>query len=77
MNKQTSNLQDVFLNSARKDKVEITIFLMNGVPIKGKVISFDTFTILLDVDKKQNLIYKHAVSTVMPIKPITYKDKEE
>jgi len=75
MSKQFSNLQDIFLNNARKEKTEMTIFLMNGVPIKGKVLSFDTFTILLDVDKKQNLIYKHAVSTVMPIKPISYKEE--
>ena len=76
MGKQTKNLQDTFLNAARKDKVEITIYLMNGVPIKGKVISFDSFTILVDVDKKQNLIYKHAVSTIMPSKPVQYKDEE-
>jgi host factor-I protein len=49
---------------------------MNGVPIKGKVISFDSFTILVDVDKKQNLIYKHAISTIMPSKPVQYKDEE-
>ena len=76
MGKQTKNLQDTFLNAARKDKVEITIYLMNGVPIKGKVISFDSFTILIDVDKKQNLIYKHAISTIMPSKPVQYKDEE-
>jgi host factor-I protein len=76
MGKQTKNLQDTFLNSARKDKVEITIYLMNGVPIKGKVISFDSFTILVEVDKKQNLIYKHAISTIMPSKPVQYKDEE-
>ena len=77
MNKQVSSLQDQFLNSARKEKCDITIFLMNGVPIKGKVLSFDNFTILLDVDKKQNLIYKHAVSTVAPLRPIPYKDVAE
>lgn len=76
MGKQTKNLQDTFLNAARKDKVEITIYLMNGVPIKGKVISFDSFTILVEVDKKQNLIYKHAISTIMPSKPVHYKDEE-
>ncbi|GAB4220943.1 MAG: RNA chaperone Hfq [Spirochaetota bacterium] len=76
MGKQTKNLQDTFLNAARKDKVEITIYLMNGVPIKGKVISFDSFTILVEVDKKQNLIYKHAISTIMPSKPVQYKDEE-
>ncbi len=73
MAKQSSSLQDIFLNTARKEKIDITIYLMNGVPIKGRVLSFDTFTILLDVDKKQNLIYKHAVSTLAPTKPISYK----
>jgi host factor-I protein len=76
MAKQSSSLQDIFLNTARKEKIDITIYLMNGVPIKGKVLSFDTFTILLDVDKKQNLIYKHAISTLAPSKPISYKIDE-
>jgi host factor-I protein len=76
MTKQTKNLQDHFLNISRKEKIEITIYLMNGVPIKGRVLSFDNFTILIEVDKKQNLIYKHAISTIMPIKPIQYKEEE-
>ncbi len=73
------NLQDKFLNTARKEKVDITIYLTNGVPLQGKVVSFDNFTILLQVDKKQNLIYKHAVSTIYPLKPITLtlSDAEE
>ena len=77
MPKQAKNLQDHFLNVARKEKIEITLFLMNGVPIKGKVLSFDNFTVLIEVDKKQNLIYKHAVSTIVPSRPIQYKDEEE
>ncbi len=75
MNKQTKNLQDHFLNLARKERVEITIYLMNGVPIKGRVLSFDNFTILIEVDKKQNLIYKHAISTIVPLKPVQYKEE--
>lgn len=71
---QLSTLQDGFLNNVRKDKIEITIYLVNGVPIKGRVLSFDTFTILFDVDKKQNLIYKHAISTIVPHRPIPYKN---
>jgi len=74
MTKQISNLQDVFLNTARKERVDVTVFLMNGVPLKGKVISFDNFTILLSFDKKQNLIYKHAVSTIVPSKTISVED---
>ncbi len=77
MGKQLNNLQDIFLNSARKDRIEITIFLMNGVPIKGKVLSFDNFTILIEVDKRQNLIYKHAISTMVPGKTISFREEEE
>jgi len=76
MVKQSKSLQDIFLNNARKDRIDLTVYLMNGVPIKGRVISFDNFTILIEVDKKQNLIFKHAVSTILPIKPIQYKDGE-
>jgi host factor-I protein len=74
--KQTKNLQDNFLNQARKEKMEITIYLMNGVPIKGRVLSFDNFTLLIEVDKRQNMIYKHAVSTIVPIKPLQYREEE-
>ncbi|MCX7678590.1 MAG: RNA chaperone Hfq [Spirochaetes bacterium] len=77
MAKQGKNLQDHFLNIARKEKIEVTIFLMNGVPIKGRVLSFDNFTVLIEVDKRQNLIYKHAVSTIVPSRSIQYKEEEE
>jgi host factor-I protein len=50
---------------------------VNGVPIKGRVLSFDNFTILMEVDKKQNLIYKHAISTFVPTKPIPYREETE
>ncbi len=76
MAKQVSNLQDVFLNNARKEKCELTIYLVNGVPIKCRVLSFDNFTILVEVDKKQNMIYKHAVSTVVPTKPMPYRNDQ-
>jgi host factor-I protein len=74
---QYNNLQDHFLNIVRKEKIEINIYLVNGVPIKGRILSFDNFTILLEVDKKQNLIYKHAMSTIVPSRPIPYKEEEE
>jgi host factor-I protein len=77
MSKQITNLQDSFLNLSRKEKIALTIYLVNGVPIKGRVLSFDNFTILLEVDKKQNLIYKHAVSTILPVKPIPYTNIED
>lgn len=78
MGVQHYNLQDHFLNTARREKIDINIYLVNGVPIKGRVLSFDNFTILMEVDKKQNLIYKHAVSTIVPLRPIPYReDKRE
>ncbi len=64
------NLQDAYLNYARKERLDLTVYLTNGVPLQGKVVSFDSFTILLEIDRKQNLIYKHAVSTIVPAKPI-------
>jgi host factor-I protein len=71
------NLQDHVLNLVRKEKMEVTIYLMNGVPIKGRVLSFDSFTVLVEVDKKQNMIYKHAVSTIVPSKPIHYREDDD
>jgi len=60
------NLQDTFLNRLRKDSIPVTAYLMNGVPVKGKIKSFDNFVVLLLSDGKQNLIYKHAISTILP-----------
>lgn len=65
------NLQDIFLNQARKNKIIVTIFLVNGFQFRGMVKGFDNFTIILDSDGKQNLVYKHAVSTIVPAKPIS------
>lgn len=72
MNKSSNNLQDVFLNQARKNKISVTVHLVNGFQIKGFVKGFDNFTIILDSDGKQIMIYKHAVSTVTPAKPVLY-----
>ncbi|MDH5716219.1 MAG: RNA chaperone Hfq [Spirochaetia bacterium] len=73
-----NNIQDFVLNHARKEKMEITIYLSNGVPLKGKVISFDNFTIvMIGHDGKQSLIYKHAITTVTPSKPIRFHIPEE
>lgn len=66
MNKSI-NLQDVFLNKARKDNVGITVFLINGYQIKGMVRGFDNYTIVLESQDQQQLIYKHAISTIIPI----------
>ncbi len=67
------NLQDTFLNQARKENMLTTVFLINGYQIKGVVRSFDNFTLLLEVEGKQQLVYKHAVSTIIPMRNINLK----
>ena len=72
------NLQDLFLNNARKEKVPVTIFLMNGVKVKGHVKGFDSYIILLEGEnKQQNLIYKHAVSTIVPGKNMNLQNANQ
>ena len=68
---KTQNLRDLFLNQLRKDKSVVTMFLMNGFQLHGIVRGFDGFTVILDSDGKQQLIYKHAISTVVPPKPLS------
>ena len=65
-----ATLQDIFLNQARKDRIPVTIYLTNGFQFKGIVKGFDSFTVVLDTEGKQNLVYKHAISTIVPVKPI-------
>lgn len=67
---KTQNLQDTFLNQVRRDKVTVTMFLMNGFQLHGTVKCFDGFTVILDTEGKQQLIYKHAISTIVPPRPI-------
>jgi host factor-I protein len=70
------NIQDIFLNHMRKKGLEGTFFLVNGFQIRGKVKNFDKFVIVLDSNGKQNLIFKHAISTVVPDVAIDWsKDK--
>ena len=76
MNKSINNLQDIFLNNARKERIPVTIFLVNGVQLKGIVKGFDRFTVVLDSDGKQQLVYKHAISTVSPAKPILFNSAQ-
>ncbi|MCI8776939.1 MAG: RNA chaperone Hfq [Oscillospiraceae bacterium] len=76
MNKSI-NLQDVFLNQARKDRIPVTIYLTNGFQFKGMVRGFDNYIVILDCDGKQNLVYKHAISTVIPVKSIPILDTAE
>ena len=71
------NLQDTFLNNLRKNSIFVTVFLLNGFQLKGIVKSYDNFTVLLEVDGKQHLIYKHAISTFSPSKQVPLTDEEE
>ena len=66
---KSQNLQDVFLNHLRKTKMPVTIFLVNGVKLQGIVTWFDNFCVLLRRDAHSQLVYKHAISTVMPAQP--------
>jgi host factor-I protein len=74
---RTQNLQDTFLNNVRKNKVPLTIFLVNGVKLQGVVTWFDNFCVLLRRDGHSQLVYKHAISTVMPGHPIQLFEPED
>lgn len=63
-------LQDVFLNQVRKEKIPVTIFLINGFQLRGLIAGFDNFSVAIEFEGKQQMVYKHAISTVMPIRPI-------
>lgn len=68
MAKPQINLQDSFLNQVRKESIPITMYLVNGVQLKGLVRGFDNFTVIIEIDGKQSLVYKHAVSTIIPMR---------
>ena len=67
---KTQNVQDVFLNNVRKSKTPVTVFLVNGVKLQGIITWFDNFSVLLRRDGHTQLVYKHAISTVMPSEPV-------
>lgn len=77
MPKQQNNLQDIFLNSARKNKIQVTIYLTNGFQLKGFVKGFDNFTVVLDSEGKQILIYKHSITTITPLTQILFSNLNE
>jgi host factor-I protein len=70
------NLQDVFLNHVRKQKTPVTVFLVNGVKLQGIITWFDNFCVLLRRDGHSQLVYKHAISTVMPVTPVSLYDDD-
>src|SRR5436305_11028431 len=72
MNKPQLNLQDIFLNQVRKENIGVTVYLINSVQLRGMVRGFDAFTILLDsVGKPTQLVYKHAVTSIVPARPVS------
>lgn len=77
MTKIQINLQDSFLNQVRKEGIPVTIYLVNGFQLKGMIQGFDNFTIILDSNGKQQLIYKHAVSTITPSKVVSFNINPE
>ena len=76
MTDKKQNLQDTFLNSVRKSKTPLTIFLVNGVKLQGVVSWFDNFCVLLRRDGQSQLVYKHAISTIMPAQPVQLYEPE-
>lgn len=75
--KNEINLQDTFLNKARQEKIPLTVFLTNGFQLRGTVRGFDAFIILFDCDGKQEMIYKHAISTVIPQRRLDMSNRRE
>lgn len=70
MTKPQLNLQDAFLNQVRKENISVTMYLINGFQLKGHVKGFDNFTVILESDGKQLMVYKHAISTISPVRPV-------
>ena len=77
MPEQNKNVQDVFLNKIRKEKMTVTVFLVNGVKLQGVVTWFDNFSMLLRRESHVQLVYKHAISTIMPGGPLNLQDDGE
>lgn len=77
MSDKSQNVQDLFLNTIRKNRNPVTVFLVNGVKLQGVVTWFDNFSLLLRRDDSSQLIYKHAISTIMPAQPVQLFKQEE
>jgi len=72
MARNPTNLQDAVLNQIRKENIPVTVYLVNGVQLKGVVKAFDNFTVMLEYEGKQLMVYKHAISTVSPVRAVNY-----
>ncbi len=75
--KKIANLQDLFLLSARRTRVSVTVFLVNGFQMRGIVTGFDSFVVVLESDGKQQMLYKHAISTIVPVSPMDLRAADE
>ena len=73
---KTQNLQDAFVNQLRRERTNITVFLVNGFQMHGVIRAYDGFTVVLDSDGRQQLIYKHAISTIIPPRPVELNAQE-
>ena len=71
-----ANLQDLFLLRARRESVPVTLFLMNGFQMRGVITGFDAFVVILDSEGRQQIIYKHAISTIAPVRPVDLREEE-
>lgn len=74
---KATNLQDLFLNALRRDRIPVTVYLLSGYQMRGTVQGFDSFVIMLDCDGKQSMVYKHAVSTITPTKSVKLQQDGE
>lgn len=68
---KTNNLQDTFLTQARRDRLNVTLIMMNGFQMRGVVTGFDAYIVVVMSDKKQQIVYKHAISTIVPERPVS------
>ena len=75
--KKIANLQDLFLLPARRARVSVTVFLVNGFQMRGIVTGFDSFVVVLESDGKQQMLYKHAISTIVPVSPMDLRAADE
>ena len=73
---KTNNLQEIFLTRARKQNIPVTMFLVNGFQLRGTITGFDCFVVILDSEGKQQVIYKHAISTIAPLRPVERREDE-
>ena len=72
---KTNNLQEIFLTRARKQNIPVTMFLVNGFQLRGTITGFDCFVVILDSEGRQQVIYKHAISTIVPIHPVSLQEE--